>query len=94
MLHEKEHADALRKGVSMVYVRCSNCGGTLGADEFSSLHSELSWRGWALVLGADGALSLFCARCVDVCDPSHKWRGTMLVAYGDAIRRLMIEVPE
>ena len=71
----------------MTYVTCAKCGTPFGAEDFATLHSELVWRGWAIVVSPDGAKSVFCRRCVETHQPRYKWSGVSLVSYADAIKR-------
>ena len=88
MLHEKE--DRFRQGLTVVFVECSKCAGTLGAFTFSALFSELLWRRWAVVR-EDGKYAIYCAKCADRYEPDHVWRGTAIMVCDRQVRDLVKE---
>lgn len=73
----------------MVFVRCSKCGGTIGALNFATLHSEMSWREWGIFRNDDGSHAANCPRCLAACKPDHLWRGVALAVHGDVLRTLV-----
>lgn len=91
MLYEKERSRDFSEGFKMMFVTCSQCNGTLGALNFPTLHSELSFRGWAVVQNGE-SVSLYCSRCADARKPERMWRGTTLVFHANQILPLVTQV--